>query len=381
MTFKVGRAWLVAALVSFVGGGCAMQPAQPTGLDSVGQPTARVKVEWRVPLSSDRPWEINPREFGKPVLAPGGDLVVGASDGYVYRVRADTGELVWSKEIGGSIDAPVALVDGYVYAASSQGSLHKLSWERGEEIWRADGRSAFEAQPAVSDGLVAVTDSADVLYVFDAVSGELVWDYQRRQPDFFTIMGGGTPVFSGNRIFCGFADGHLVSLFSDSGEVEWTANLGDASQEFGDVDLAVIDDGELLYAVSYAGGIYAVEKSSGALMWHQDIESVADLIMQGPWLLGVSATGHVFALSKNDGEPVWRFRMPEGQSPVALSTTGPLLSVATASGPLYLVRTRDGRPVTRWNPSSGFQRAPVYDSVRGYTLSNRGYLYGYRLAY
>ncbi|RAL23550.1 hypothetical protein DL240_05160 [Lujinxingia litoralis] len=325
---------------------------------------------------------MNVREFGEPIIAPGGDLAVGAGDGVVYRLRADSGELVWSTDVGGSIDAAVALSEGYLYAATATGELHRLDWETGEVVWTVSARNALESSPAVGQGLVAVADSADVLYAFDVVTGDLVWDYQRRQPDFFTVKGGGTPVFSGARIFCGFSDGTLVSLFADSGEEEWTAYLGDDdSQEFGDVDLPVIDAGDVLYAVSYSGGVYAVEASSGALLWHQDIDSVAGLVQEGSWLLGAASTGRVFALNAADGEVQWQFRLSAEVSPVALASTGPVLSVATASGPLYLLRTRDGLPMAKWDPSSGFQSAPVFDSVRGYALSNLGYLYGYRLAY
>src|SRR5690606_10219160 len=103
------------------------------------------------------------------------------------------------------------------------------------------------------DGRVFFTDTQDVLYAADAETGEVVWQYQRRAPEFFTMKGGGTPVVHEGVVYCGFADGALVALTADVGNVVWTADLSGGRREFVDVDLAPIVTPGSIYAASYAG--------------------------------------------------------------------------------------------------------------------------------
>ena len=377
------RAWLIAALVVFFGASCATSNPLEVGgpASSYDLEELRVNVHWRLDLTTDRPWQVDPRELGTPVISSGGDLLVGASDGWVYRIAAHSGDVKWATPTDGSIDAAANLASGRVYVGTDTGSLVALSWSDGEELWRFETRGSVDSTATVSGGRVLFTDSNDILYALDAVTGELLWDYQRGTPEFFTLKGGGTPLVIGSVVYSGFADGVLVALQVDSGDEIWAIHLGDETGEFGDIDLPIISDGERLIVASHAGGVYSVERATGALIWQMDIDNVVGLEAQGSWLFGATSTGRVFALHAESGQAGWQYRLEEGQSAMGISSAGRYLAVPAASGPLYLIKTQTGEPVAMWKPSSGFQHAPVFDETRGYILSNRGYLYGFGLAF
>lgn len=341
----------------------------------------RVEVQWRLPLATDRSWELSPRELGEPVITASGDLLVGASNGWVYRIVASTGEILWSAPVGGRVDAAGAMANNQVFIGNSDGEVVSLNWRDGTELWRFSARGSVDSTPAVGQGRVFVTDSDDVLYAIDAQSGELLWDYQREAPEFFTILGGGQPLPRDGQVFCGFADGVLVALNAETGDLVWEVYLGGDSGEFGDIDVPLILRGETMIASSHGGGVYAVEVSTGALLWRAPIESVVGLVEEGEQIFGATASGQVFSLNGRDGSRLWRFQLPDEVAPMGLSSTGRFLAVPTSRGPLYLFETADGKPAFKWGPSSGFQSAPVFDEARGYVLSNQGYLYGFGLAY
>lgn len=373
------RAWLLAALVLFFGVSCAA----PGGLaePGVGSDELRVDVAWRVPLATDRSWEMSPRELGEPVIAPSGDLLVGASNGWVYRILAATGEILWSVPIGGQVDAAGVVANNQVFIGNNESELVSLSWRDGEELWRYSLRGSVESQPAVDQGRVFVTDSDHVLYALDRESGELLWDYQREAPEFFTIFGGGQPLPMGDEVYCGFADGTLVALNAETGALIWEVYLGGESGEFGDINVPLIHRGERMIASSHGGGVYLVEVATGALLWRAPIENVVGLVEEQGRIYGATASGQVFALDSRDGSRLWRFQLPEDVAPMDLSSTGRYLAVPIARGPIYLFDAASGKPALKWGPSTGFQNAPVFDSARGYVLSNQGYLYGFGLAY
>lgn len=380
LTFSIPlqrRAWLCAALVALFCASCATD----NGATTETSPEVRVDVQWRLDLASDRGWEQDPREMGQPMMAPGGDVVVGASNGWVYRILPHSGEILWRTEIGGSVDAAAEVVGGTVYVGTDAGYLVALDFRDGEQQWRHETRGSVEMTPAVEGGRAYVTDSEEILYALDAATGEQLWEFQHEAPEFFTIKGATSPLVVDEFVYAGFFDGQLTALYADTGEEVWSVDLGDETGEFGDVDLPLMRQGDRIIAVSHAGGIYAVNRHTGAIEWHENISDVTGATLESGWLFATTATGRVFAFDTRDEEMYWEFEFGEDFAGMDVTLVGSYVAVATTRGPMYWLRLRTGEPVTKWAPSSGFQNAPVFDDRYGYVMSNRGYLYALGLAF
>jgi outer membrane protein assembly factor BamB len=372
---------LILAIGSAAATGCA--PVQTADSSPVGAAARapRFAVQWREPIFASRHWEINPREYSAPVYIGGADeLVTAASSGRIVKIRAHNGEVVWAKHLEGGVHGTPTVHRNHVYVGTMQGRLYALSLATGEVDWTIEMRGSIETSMAADGGRLFVVDSQDILYALDATTGQILWQYQRRSPEFFTIKGGGVPVVDGDVVYAGFADGTLAALFVDSGDEAWVADLSADRRELVDVDVAVRVEGDRIYAASYAGGMYALERRDGLILWRRPIESVADFIIDGNTVFVASAIGRVHALDRNSGEQRWQFGLSE-DVPVQLAASGPYLFVSTATGPLFVFDRFAGRPVSRWQPASGFNSPVVFGGNRGYLLSNGGYLYGFRLAY
>jgi outer membrane protein assembly factor BamB len=53
-----------------------------------------------------------------------------------------------------------------VYVGSTDGRLYGLDLESGDLVWSFDGGSAFTASPAVADGRLVIGNGDGVLYCF-----------------------------------------------------------------------------------------------------------------------------------------------------------------------------------------------------------------------
>ncbi len=344
-------------------------------------PSVQVHVKWRTEIATQVYWQSDPRDLGAVVVSPGGDLLVGATSGWVYRVTSHDGEIRWGVPLEGAIDAPGVVIGDQVMIGTDLGRMVALDWATGEVRWSFEARGSVDSTPTVYGGGTYFFDSNDGLYAVDTVSGELLWEYHRGTPEFFTIKGGGQPLVEGDVVYAGFADGVLAALSREEGNLLWEVYLGPDSGEFGDVDLPIHAAGDRLFAASHAGGIYGIERATGALLWHVPMESVVALESLGTWLVAATATGRVFTLSGADGEIRWLRRFDEEYSPMGLSMVSGMIAVPMARGPMYWMSLDDGRVIARWKPSTGFQRPPVFDERRGYALSNLGYLYGFGLSH
>ncbi len=378
---SLGRAWPSVALALFVGISACSTPGPGASSQPADQPELRVDVKWRLDVASDRLWELNPRELGEPVLSPGGDMAVGTSHGWVYRLHPESGDIRWGKPVDGSVEAAPRLAAGMMFVGTDNAEVVALDWRDGSERWRFETQDAVEMTPTFEGGQLFVTDSGDRLYALDAASGELSWDVGRERPEFFTLKGGGQPLVSDGVVYVGFSDGVLVAYHTDGGDEIWAVELGDEGGEFGDIDLPLVEWGDNLVTISHSGGVYGIDRESGAIDWHADVTDVSGMDFYGGWLFAATATGQVVTIDARSGDTYWRFDLPDNASAMDVSLAGGVVAVTSQDGPMYWLRVTNGALVTKWAPGRGFQRAPIFDERFGYAMSDQGYLYGFTIAY
>ncbi len=342
----------------------------------------RVDTRWRVALHPSVPWDYKVQEFSRPVFMEGREsLIIGTSEGRVFRVRAGNGERMWATTLESDRDdelrvhAEPTVGEKIVWVPTLSGTIHALRLSDGKPLWEYEAEDAVEGRMAFAEGRIIAADSREVLHALDAETGKRLWRYSRQLPEAFTIKGGGSPVVDGQAVYTGFADGVLTAVQIDTGELLWATDLGDDRPEFTDVDLPVILDGERMFAASYAGGIHSVSREDGAIEWRIPIEAVSEMALDRGVLYAVSAQGRAVAIDTETRKQIWGFRF-KGDTPVGVSVRGPYVFVATSAGPMHVFDAATGYPLSKWAPSTGFNNAPTFDGARAWVLSNGGYLYG-----
>ncbi|MGC9316738.1 MAG: PQQ-binding-like beta-propeller repeat protein, partial [Armatimonadota bacterium] len=113
-------------------------------------------------------WPMFRRDAARSGLAPGaavGDL-----------------QVVWSAELGGSVDSSPAVVGGVVYVGNSLGGVHALTAVDGSDVWSFDTGGAVVSSPAVAEGLVVFGSVDRFVYALDAATGEPTWRFRTYGP-------------------------------------------------------------------------------------------------------------------------------------------------------------------------------------------------------
>ena len=182
------------------------------------------------------------------------------------------------------------------------------------------------------------------------------------------------------RVYAGFSDGNLVCLNVGDGSEIWISDLSGGGTEFTDVISPIVLDDDRIFAGSYSAGVHALDRGSGQVIWTKSMDNVSSIEPAGQWLYVTQATGRVAALSKNRGAPQWGLQLRR-HLPVEVTQAGPFLFVSMGNGPLYVISRATGHPLTRWAPTNGFNTKAVFHERRGFVLSNRGFLYGFSVAW
>lgn len=229
-------------------------------------------------------------------------VYVGADDGRLYAIDADSGEQIWSFLTGEPIRSSPTVVDGVVYVGSFDGTVYAVDAASGEQRWAfmspADG---IFSSPTVVDGSAVVGANNGVLYAIDADTGDLQWSVTDPEGPVVTA-----PTVADGVVFAGSGSsntsGAVYAADATTGELIWTRNLGG-----GIISSPTLRD-DLLFVATADGVIYGLRSATGHTEWQ--IEASGEIqasptVVDGTVYLTDSARGRLWAIDAQSGELEW----------------------------------------------------------------------------
>ncbi|MNE30774.1 Serine/threonine-protein kinase AfsK [compost metagenome] len=123
--------------------------------------------------------------LSSPVINPdkqNPSIFFGSSDGNVYALNANTGELKWKFEAKGSIHCSPVLYKNTLYIGSWDANLYAIDIQTGKQRWKFEtgtqtGFKGIESTVAVANGMVYFGARDPFLFALNAETGTLVWKY------------------------------------------------------------------------------------------------------------------------------------------------------------------------------------------------------------
>ena len=140
-----------------------------------------------------------------------------------------------------------------------------------------DTRRGQESTPIEVDGVIYVTSAWSKLYAIDAKSGKPLWAYDPAVPREWAVnaccdvVNRGVAVWNG-KVYLGTLDARLVALDAGTGQVVWTAQVGDKQSHLSITGAPRVAKGKVL--IGEAGNEYeergfisAYDAETGKLDW------------------------------------------------------------------------------------------------------------------
>ncbi len=229
--------------------------------------------------------------------------------------------------------------DGGVLLPGDTGDLLSITAD-GDVRWRgetdADGRG-IHGTPAVADGRAYIGAYDGVLYAFALDSGELEWS---------TDLGdaiGSSPLYYGGELYGSVEfydpEGRMFAVDAETGDVTWgepkhRPTDHPPSENNGEIKGPIAAYDGAAFFGSWEFNAYRVDLETGEEDWHFE---TGNLSMTGPAIdperdvvyMG-SHDYHLYALDASTGEVEWRFR-----------TGAPLTGCATVVGDRVLTGSKD----------------------------------------
>jgi outer membrane protein assembly factor BamB len=244
--------------------------------------------------------------------------------------------------------------------------------------WKFQAKGGIERAPVIAGDSIIVATVLDKVVALDRGSGKVRWQYERETPEKFTIRGNAGITVADNRVYTGFADGHVVALSLTGGEIVWVRSLAGDATQFVDVDTTPVVKAGVAYAASVQGGVYAISTTDGTERWQVRIVGVSQLVLDSDRLYVVGAESGLHAVDLA-GNILWRQGFARAGDPAAPVVDGHYLFLSVSEEGLYIIDKRDGSLVQSFLPGPGITAAPAVNGDRLFVMSNGGVLYAMSL--
>lgn len=332
----------------------------------------------------------------RPVVADGRVYALDTQNRLsAYNVQ--DGKQLWridARKIGekeSTIAGGVAFSGGVLYASAGYNEIIAVNPVNGEIFWRTAIDTPSRSAPTINEGRVFVVTQTNTLTALDAKTGTVLWDYSGMEGA-ASLVGGASPAAEAGLVVPAFTSGEIYALRVENGSLAWSDNLASMLRLGGLSGIAdisgypVIDKG-LVFAISYAGRMVAIDAQTGMRIWTREIGG-----SDTPWVAGnsvfvLTSQGELVSLERETGAIRWVTQMRQYDNPEKrtgrILWSGPVLAggrliVTGTGGRVAEIAPDTGKLLTQWTVGKTLTIPPIVAGGTLYLLADDGTLLAYR---
>lgn len=271
--------------------------------------------------------------------------------GLVFKLDRLTGEQLWMVDLERNITGGVGAAYGMVAVGTDNGEIVVLNEEDGSILWEKALGGQIMSVPAFGSNRLVVQTIDGRLHGLDRNDGSTVWLFDTSIP-ILTLRGESSPVIMGGATLAGFANGKLVALDSETGFVAWERLIGESRgrselERLIDLDGRFWVSSKVVYAVTFQGGLAAIDIPSGRVLWTKPMSSYAGVSEFLSQLYVVDEDSVLYAKDSVSGTDIWQQDQLKGRGLSAPTAYDRYVLVGDYEGFLYWLSYRDGSFLAR----------------------------------
>jgi outer membrane protein assembly factor BamB len=258
------------------------------------------------------------RLLAQPVVGDGRVFAMDAT-GEVSAYDLTTGRRIWRKsalpkrEKEGDLGGGIGYAKGRLYVSTGAAEVVAFDAATGKEIWRAELKAPARSAPAIANGRLFVVTVENEVVALSTEKGERLWNYSGVAST-TGILGGGTPAVAGGFVIAPQSSGELVALRAENGHVVWSESIAATRRRNPITNLTTITanpivDRGMVFAVSNAGRLVAIDLQSGRRAWDLDIGGLETPWVAGNYIYVITNRGELAAVTRDQGKVRWVIRL------------------------------------------------------------------------
>jgi outer membrane protein assembly factor BamB len=256
-------------------------------------------------------------------IPPSGGSKYPQATGVLRALGGKSGVTLWMRTLPSPIRGTLAANETTLFGRSSDGRIYAVKKENGEIAWIKYGSMPFNSSPVRYGQKLYVVDAGGSLYAIEENTGQTSWRYRTRAQSGVSLA-----IFEGT-VYVGSDDGYVRAIEETTGRMRWRARAGAAVQ-------TVQPAGKCLLATSLDNFVYCLSKQRGKKVWKRQLPgrvTARPLVLDEEVLLSPLAGDECVILSLQDGRKINSVYVGDDNN----SEADPLLA-----GDLLLLTTRKG---------------------------------------
>lgn len=243
--------------------------------------------------------ELDDLLLGTPLVADA-VLYSGGSDGSLYALAAETGEVLWSAGGFGVIETATGIAGDVIIAGGGNNRVQALDRRDGDPLWSFRATTFVFAAPLIAGDKVFIV-TYDKLHALDLQTGQVIWEADTSDEMAFVSA----PAAAGDTIFVA-AGPHLLAFDASSGDEHWRV---ESPTQFWGLALSP----HLVLLGNSDGYLHAYDQATGQEAWKfasrfgGPNEIWSSPAVTGDTVYVGSRDQFVYALDANTGRKIWEF--------------------------------------------------------------------------
>lgn len=244
-----------------------------------------------------------------------GFLFQGSLSGDFYAFSLESGHIAWSAKQEEAISSKASIWKDLVLYGDRAGRIYARHLFTGKLAYSFDVGSPLEGEVIFDGQRAFIHTRSHSVVSFDGATGKTLWSYKRSIPYGTTLQGVSNPLVMKGRLLMGFADGFMVALSGEDGQIIWERKISSGAK-FVDVDMNPKIDGRRgLYVGAHEGQFVRLDPDTGRIIQRFDFTASAPpLFFQDKIFVG-TVTGELRVLGRKEGRALKKIVL-NGYSPI-----------------------------------------------------------------
>ena len=348
---------LAAVAAAALLAGCADDPAKPTPLEPLEAKIAGHEV-WKMSLASFSTLNALTGNAGfgpQGVAAAGKNFVIGALNGALVSVDADTGKENWRADAGGRLSTGIGTDGRFSAVVTRDGDLVTL--DGGKILWRQHLDSAVVTAPFVAGERVFVLGVDRSVQAFDALDGKKLWVYAK-PGDALTLSQAGVLTSYQDTLLFGLG-ARLTALDPLKGTVRWEVPVASPRgtnevERLADLVGPASRVGSVYCIRAFQNGIGCVDAERVTALWSINLSGGQAVGADDDYVFAGDGSDRLSARRRASGESVWLSDKFQNRKLSGMLSIGKVLVFGDLDGYVHFLDRATGAPLLRL-PTNGSQ--------------------------
>ena len=308
--------------------------------------------------------------FGNWASFRGNPQLTGLADSQL----PENPQLLWTFQAGDMIESTAAVVNGIVYVGALNGTLYAIDAQTGKQKWTYQVEGHIKASPSIHNGIVYFGDGDGIFHAVDINTQEAKWQFTTEGE----IISSANVV--GDRVLFGSYDGFLYCLNRENGELVWKLETEGyvhgtpgvwtqiASDSGRSENFAIVTGCDsYLRVINIDDGTQTQQVNLGAYV------GASPAISQNRVYCGTYGT-EILGVALDTGEIAWRYRHPKRRFPFFASAalTEDSVIIGGRDKMVHALSQKTGEPLWTYTAKSRIESSAVIVGRRAFFGTTRG---------